>query len=55
MTKLTKIFLVFICLSVLILPTINVKAETLKDYQNLLKKYQDEQKANQAEINKTEN
>lgn len=55
MMKLTKVFLVFICLSVLILPTISVKAETLKDYQNLLKKYQDEQKSNQAEINKTEN
>jgi len=39
----------------LILPLTSIKAETLKDYKDLLKKYENEQKANQAEINKTEN
>ena len=37
------------------MPTIFPKAETLKDYKDLLNKYIAEQKANNNKINQTEN
>lgn len=48
--------LILICsISYLVLPVIKANAETLKDYKDLLNKYEQEQKQNQSEINKTEN
>ena len=49
-----KILFLLCAVTYLISPLTSVKAETLKDYKNLLEKYENEQKANQAEINKTE-
>ncbi|MBE6147663.1 MAG: hypothetical protein E7168_04950 [Firmicutes bacterium] len=45
-----KIFLYIGIISLILLPTTTVKAETLKDYKNLLNKYIAEQKANNNKI-----
>lgn len=55
MKKLIKLFFILLSFSCLLIPTTYVKAETLRDYENLLKKYQNEQAKNNSEINKTEN
>ena len=49
-----KIISSFLVLGILLLPTIFPKAETLKDYKDLLNKYIAEQKANNNKINQTE-
>ena len=55
MKKAFKLLFIFLSFSMLFIPTTYVKAETLKDYEDLLKKYKDEQAKNNSEINKTEN
>ena len=50
-----KIIFSFIILGIILIPTIFPKAETLKDYKDLLNKYIAEQKANNNKITKTEN
>lgn len=48
-----KLLTVIFVLSLLLIPTINTKAVTLKEYQNKLKQYQDEQKKNNTELSQT--
>lgn len=50
-----KIIFSFIILGIILIPTIFPKAETLKDYKDLLNKYIAEQKANNNKITQTEN
>lgn len=50
-----KIIFSFIVLGIILIPTTFPKAETLKDYKNLLNKYIAEQKANNNKITQTEN
>lgn len=50
-----KIIVSFLILGILLIPTIFPKAETLKDYKDLLNKYIAEQQANNNKINQTEN
>lgn len=46
--------LAFIFSLYLIIPNVNVSAETLKDYKNILQKYKNEQSQNQAQINQAD-
>lgn len=48
-----KILPIILVLSLLLIPTTNAKAVTLKEYQDKLKQYQDEQKKNNNELNQT--
>ena len=54
MSKKYKLLFLVCAVTYLLLPLTSASAETLKDYKDLLEKYENEQKANQAEINKTE-
>ena len=49
-----KIITSFLILGLILIPTIFPKAETLKDYKDLLNKYIAEQKANNNKINETD-
>ena len=53
MTK--KIITSFLIMGLILIPTTFPKAETLKDYKDLLNKYIAEQKANNNKINQTDN
>ena len=55
MKKAFKLLFIFLSFSMLFIPTTYVKAETLKDYEDLLQKYKNEQAKNNSEMNKTEN
>ena len=54
MSKKYNVLFLICAVTYLLLPLTSASAETLKDYKDLLEKYENEQKANQAEINKTE-
>ncbi len=54
MRKKVSMLLVMIFVAYLFLPLLEVNAETLKEYKDLLNKYENEQRQNQSEIDRTE-